>query len=215
MRYAALLLLVAVAACAKGQDPSDVDAADQSSIDASGDASGQIDAPLLVDAPDTDATAIDAAMIDATVDAATDAMVIDAPDGGVTNADTCTSPPDITAAAMQGSGTTITGDLTGHGNQIQPSSTCTGFTNDGPDDIYVLNLPTSGRTITATVNASWDSAVEIVQPCSMTPTCLVGRDAGNPEAVTYTTTASGVFYVIVDSWDPGAYGPYTLTVRVQ
>lgn len=116
---------------------------------------------------------------------------------------------------MQGNGTTITGDLTGHGNQIQPASTCTGFTNDGPDDIYVLDLPTTGRTITATVNATWDSAVEIVQPCSMTPTCLIGRDAGNPESVTYTTTATGVFYVIVDSWDPGAYGPYTLTVRVQ
>lgn len=193
-------MAAAVAACAQGQDRGgDDDPVDARVV--------EVDAPVT----QTDAATPDAPATDASTDAATDAMV---PDGGVTNADTCASPPDITAAAMQGNGTTITGDLTGRANNIQPASTCTNFTNDGPDDIYVLNL-TAGRTITASVDAAWDSAIEIVQPCSMTPTCLVGRDAGNPETVTYTTTAAGIFYVIVDSWDVGAFGPYTLTVRVQ
>ena len=117
---------------------------------------------------------------------------------------------------MLANGTTLTGDLTGYANDIQPASACTGFTNDGPDAVYVLTNLTAGRTITATVDApGWDSAVEIVQPCTLTPTCLIGRDGGNPESVTFTTTAAGTYHVIVDSWDVGSFGPYTLTVRVQ
>ncbi len=227
-------LLMTLAACAQGQEGGTaVDAPVQGQLDAPAADAPDTDAPdtdaAPTDAPVTDAAAIDAAAIDAAaIDAAAiDAPAIDAPatdaatdamsiDGGVITAgDTCAQAQDITAPAMQGTGVVLTGNLTGYANNIQPSSACTGFTNDGPDSIYILTLGTAGRVITATVDAPWDSAVEIVQPCAMTPTCLIGRDAGNPESVTYTTTAAGTFYVIVDSWDPGAYGAYTLTVRVQ
>lgn len=233
--WLAAALLVPVVACAQGQDASDDD--DDVTVDARVIDGAAIDAtPIddtdaaVVDATEIDATVIDAAVIDAAVIDATpidgavvdatpiDAGMTDAPiDGGmVGNADTCASAVDITAAAMMGNGATINGNLTGFANDIQPAAACTGYNNDGPDAVYVLSNLTAGRMITATVSApTWDSAVEIVQPCTLTPTCLVGRDAGDPESVTYTTTAAGTFYVIVDSWDPGAYGPYTLTVRVQ
>ncbi|MEZ4398489.1 MAG: hypothetical protein R3B06_00615 [Kofleriaceae bacterium] len=218
------LAVVPLWACASGQGGAvDADAVDGPVADTSAPDSPSADAPDL-DAPAPDAAVVDAAMTDAAVvDAAmTDAAVVDAAmvDATMTDAsptgpvDTCAQARDITAAAMAAGGVTLTGDLTGYANDIQPVSSCTGFTNDGPDAVYVLNL-TAGRVISASVNATWDSAIEIVQPCQFTPTCLVGRDSGNPESVTYTTTAAGAFYVIVDSWDPGSFGPYTLTVTVQ
>jgi hypothetical protein len=181
-------------------------------VDAAFDAPA-IDAPAI-DAPDIDAPVIDAPAIDAPP---IDAPMIDAPiDGGpIGNGDTCGMAIDITAAAMAPGGTVITGNLTGFTNAIQPAAACTGYNNDGPDAIYVLsNLP-AGRVINASVTAPWDSAIEIVQPCTFAPTCLAGQDNGDPEAVSHTTMAAGTFYVIVDSWDPGSFGPYTLTVTVQ
>lgn len=196
------LALLAVVACASGGDPAELDA--PGAVDAvAGDADDEVDAPAA-DAPALDAPALDAAEPDAA-----------AVDGGVTTSgNTCAEAIDLTAAALMPGGTTVTGNLTGYTNNIQPASSCTGFTNDGPDAIYVLNL-TAGRTINASVTGPWDSAIEIVQPCAMTPTCLAGQDNGDPEQVSHTTTAAGLYYVIVDSWDPGAFGPYTLTVTVQ
>lgn len=189
------VVLCSLAACAQGEAPDDLDAPG-TAIDAPG---------TTADAPTVDALP----PIDAAIDAPIDAAPAGPPD-------TCAQALDITAAAMVGTGVVLTGDLTGYANDIQPASTCTGFTNDGPDAVYVLTNLAAGRTITATVDApTWDSSVEIVQPCTLTPTCLVGRDAGNPESVTFTTTAPGTYHVIVDSWDAGAFGAYTLTVRVQ
>ncbi len=219
------LALLAVVACASGGDPAELDA--PGAVDAvAGDADDEVDAPAAdapaldapaLDAAEPDAAAVDAApdaVTDAAVDAATDAMTDAAIDGGVTTSgNTCAEAIDLTAAALMPGGTTVTGNLTGYTNNIQPASSCTGFTNDGPDAIYVLNL-TAGRTINASVTGPWDSAIEIVQPCAMTPTCLAGQDNGDPEQVSHTTTAAGLYYVIVDSWDPGAFGPYTLTVTV-
>lgn len=215
-------------ACASGQTGDGIDGrtVDAPAVAVDGAA---LDAPALdaaVDAPTdagTDATPIDATPTDAPpTDAATDAPPTDAPPtDAATDApstgpvDTCAQARDITTGALTPAGITLTGDLTGYANDIQPASSCTGFTNDGPDAVYAVTLPTAGRIITASVTAAWDSAVEIVQPCGLTPTCLIGQDNGDPEAVTYTTVAAGTFYVIVDSWDPGSFGPYTLTVRVQ
>jgi len=209
MKYPALLLsaLRPLVACAQGENGDSIDAP-ATAVDATTDGTPAVDAPA-VDAPAVDAATIDAPTVDAP---AVDAPAVDA--GTTGTVDTCAQASDITAAASAGTGVTLSGDLTGYANDIQPASSCTGFTNDGPDAVYALTL-TAGKTITASVNATWDSAVEIIQPCALTPTCLIGRDAGNPESVTYTTTAAGTFYVIVDSWDPGAFGPYTLTVRVQ
>jgi hypothetical protein len=200
MKSAVLVVAVSLAACAQGTSSDDDD-----------DGSDPIDAPITTD--DAPPPTIDAPPIDSPpppIDAP-----IDAPITG--NADTCAMAIDITAAAMLPNGTTLTGDLTGFTNDIQPDPTgCTGFINDGPDAIYTLTNIPAGRIITATVDApAWDSSIEIVQPCAFTPTCLAGRDAGNPETISYTTTTAGTYHVIVDSWDVASYGPYTLTVRVQ
>jgi len=242
MRSAARLVaaaLVALSACATGQENGGVDATavdapatdapatdgpviDGPSIDGPSIDGPAIDGPAIdgpaIDGPAIDGPAIDAPIDGPAIDAPIDGPAIDAPvDGGpLGNGDTCATAIDITNAALMPGGTTIPGNLTGFADSIQPLSSCTGFYNDGPDAIYLLDLASAGMSITATVDApTWDSAIEIVQPCTYQPTCLAGQDNGNPESVTITTAAPGQFYVVVDSWDPGSYGPYTLTVVVQ
>jgi hypothetical protein len=161
--------------------------------------------------PPLDTPAIDARIIDAKLPI--DALVVDGTPG--TTVDTCAEARDLTSGAGATGGITINGNLTGYHNDVQPPVACTGFTNDGPDAVYVITVG-AGKTITATMNPiGWDGAIEIVQPCVMTPICLAGHDGGNPEIATYTSPSSATLYVVVDSWSDTAFGPYSLNVTVQ
>lgn len=154
-----------------------------------------------------DAAPIDAVPVDAAVDAA-------ASDAGAT-LDTCAGAVDLTAMASGADGVTVNGDLTGFANDVQPPMACTGFSNDGPDAIYLVTIG-NGQTVTATLTPQgWDGALTLVQPCVMTPLCLAGSDSTNPEVASYTATSPTAVYIVVDSYDPTVFGRYTLNVRVQ
>lgn len=206
---AVALALIPIVGCASGQSSGDDDDVDARVIDATA-----IDTPGTV----TDAAAVDApaVVVDAAVDAA---PIIDAPVDGMTTGavDTCAQALDLTTAAMAAGGTTVTGDTTGYANNVEPATACTGYGNDGPDAIYQVTVP-AGRIITASMTTSWDGAVEIVQPCAMVPTCLDGTDSATgagTEIATFTTTAAGTYFIVVDSYLPSVYGAYSLNVRVQ
>ena len=199
----AAVSLVVLAACAQGSSGGDeVDArgidAKQDLVDAAtSDAPGTIDASSNIDA----ASNVDAG--------------IDAPPGAAP--DTCAQTQDITAGAMLVNGITLTGDTTGYADDVRPASACTGFLPDGPDAIYSVTV-NAGVTITAvaTPTTGWDISLELVQPCAATPTCLDGSDViSGAETVMYTTTAQGTFYIVVDGYNPGVAGPFSLNVRVQ
>jgi hypothetical protein len=114
-------------------------------------------------------------------------------------------------------GTTVTGDTTGYADDVRPASACTGFLPDGPDAIYSVTV-NAGVTITAvaTPTTGWDISLELVQPCTATPTCLDGSDViSGAETVTYTTTAQGTYFIVVDGYNPGVAGPFSLNVRLQ
>jgi hypothetical protein len=191
----AVVSLVFAAACAQGtggEDEIDARATDGASVDVpQSTTDARIDGPMPIDA------------------------AIDAPSGAVP--DTCAQAQDITAGAMMAGGVTITGDTTGYIDDVRPDSACTGFLPDGPDAIFSVTV-NAGVTITAvaTPTTSWDISLELVQPCAATPTCLDGSDViSGPETVTYTTTAQGTYFVVVDGYNPGVAGPYSLNVRVQ
>jgi hypothetical protein len=202
---AAAVSLVMLAACAQGQSSGDDD----------------VDAPVAIDAKvdNIDAPSVDAppGAIDAAIDAPPSAVDagIDAPPGAAP--DTCAQALDVTAGAMQAGGVTMTGDTSGYADDVRPASACTGFLPDGPDAIYSVTV-NAGVTITAvaTPTTGWDISLELVQPCAATPTCLDGSDAiTGPETVMFTTTAQGTYYIVVDGYNPGVAGPFSLNVRVQ
>lgn len=127
--------------------------------------------------------------------------------------------PGSTRPAAIGAGTTITGDTTGYADDVATPSSCTGYTSDGPDAIYAVNL-SAGQTVTAiaTPTTAWDLSLEIVMPCALAPTCLDGADSGfggDPETASYTATGAVTVYVVVDGYNPGVEGGYSLNVRIH
>ncbi|MCA9680532.1 MAG: hypothetical protein H6709_09395 [Kofleriaceae bacterium] len=222
----AALAAAALAACASGSDQpvgDDDTAAPDARVTPGPDAADPIDATPVdgatIDGATIDGATIDATPIDATPIDATpiDAMPIDGMVGGPT--DTCAQAQDLTAAANMAGGVTVVGDTTGYADDVNPASSCTGYAPDGPDSIYVVTL-TAGQTVTATATptTSWDISLELVTPCATTPTCLDGADSGlsgAAETATYTAGAAQTVYVVVDGYNPGVAGPYSLLVQVQ
>jgi len=144
-----------------------------------------------------------------------DAMVIV---GGVV--DTCAQGMNLTTAASVAGGTTVTGNTTGYADDLRPTGTCTGYLPDGPDAVYLVNA-TAGQTLSATVTdlaPGWDISIYVTQTCVLNPTCLTGADlisGSGAEGVTHAVAAAGTYYVIVDGWNPGVQGPYSLAVTLQ
>lgn len=210
-----VLAAVLLAACATGADP-------ESTGDGDGDRKPDAD-PEKPDAPvfrppdggsppepDADPGAPDASP------AVPDAAPPDAPPAVVP--DTCAEALDVTGAAMGGSGVTLAGDTSGLADDVRPASTCTGYIPDGADTIYVVSAG-AGQTISATVTpAGWDTSIYVTSNCALTPTCVAGADVGlegGVESVTYTTAAAGMYFVVVDGWNPGVEGPYSVNIRLQ
>lgn len=102
------------------------------------------------------------------------------------------------------------------------AGSCTNFSQTGNDAIYAVNVP-NGDTLTASVDAAWDSAIYVVSDCAQAATtCLAGEDNGNPEQITYTNNSGSeqTYFVVVDSWLPSTptinrEGNYTLSITVQ
>jgi hypothetical protein len=155
-------------------------------------------------------------------------------------ADACALPPpnDTCATGIPlVLGTPVTGTNVAGANDYEvgtDAATCAsdgaggGYLQKGSDVAYTIAL-TAGQTITATVSGAdptYDPGVYLLGPgiaaCSadVTATCVAGADAtleGEDETFTYTATAAGTYYVIVDSfYSPGgalAQGAFTLTVN--
>jgi hypothetical protein len=198
-------LAAGLAGCAEANLGTEIDADTEVKIDGRPrpDAAPEIDAPPHIDAPP------------GTPDAPPpppDAAPQAAPD-------TCAAANDLTAAAMAPGGATVTGDTTGYANDTQPASSCTGYTPDGPDAIYKVTAA-AGQTITAMVTPGfWDASIFISSDCQLAAMCLVGADdspfPGDFEEVQLTVPTAGTYYVVVESWDPGDYGTYSLDVSLQ
>ena len=149
----------------------------------------------------------------------------------------CETPPTNdtcqTAAATLALNTPLTGTTVGaHRNYDMglEGATCTGYGQPGPDVVYSITL-TAATSYTFTLSgldAMYDGSLSLVGPDAGTPgsicdampiaTCVKGSDAGLAganETFQYTPTATGLYYVIVDSGyadGPSSAGAFTLTV---
>jgi len=193
------LVALVLGACASGSASDVDDATDNAADNITDDA----------DAPDATPGAADAqpGAADATP-SSPDAQPLGPPD-------TCAAARDLTADARDAGGVTVTGDTTGYGNDTQPPNSCTGYTPDGPDAVYLVQA-VAGEAIIATVEASgWDVSLFIASSCALDAACLVGTDVGGAsESVQWIAASTGTYYVVVESWDPTSFGAYTLTVEL-
>jgi cysteine-rich repeat protein len=124
------------------------------------------------------------------------------------------------AIAVTASGT-FPGTYDGFTNDYDPGDLgCTDTSEPGNDIVYAVPLA-AGQTVKAvlTPGAGQDVAVYLVTDCAdVANACPMGADSGvdgDPETLTYTATAAGTVYLIVDSWDDLTAGAYSLAVTIQ
>jgi hypothetical protein len=124
-------------------------------------------------------------------------------------------------------GTAVTGNTGGSTSNYNlglEAATCTGVRQAGNDVAYSINLTTLDP-ITVTLSAvspNFDPSISLVGPglpavCDVSPVvCLVGADAGvegEAETFTFTPTALGTYYLIVDGFSRTRSGGFTITVQ--
>ena len=129
------------------------------------------------------------------------------------------------AYAVPPTGGTFHGTTAGYTHDLGAESgtgSCTGFSQTGPDAVYLVTLAHNQR-INASLNTTWDAALYLITDCAQSATsCVAGRDAGNPETITFQNTSGQArsYYLVVDSWRPSTptvprEGNYTLTISFQ
>lgn len=132
--------------------------------------------------------------------------------------DTCANP--ITIA---GSGIVMGTTVTARGDYAPSSSPCK--PGDGPELVYRLNVPAGHRLdVTATPLTRFDLVLNLVTDAAACAgatgmQCLRGADAAGAqlaERVSYTNTgAAQQVLLVVDGYDTGDVGPFSLDVTIQ
>ena len=144
------------------------------------------------------------------------------PDAGpppVQDGESCAGAIDLTAMATAPGGARVDGTTRNHTDDAHPAATCTGYATVGPDLIYKVTAA-AGQSISATASSGflgWDLAVYITTDCAAT-TCVAGADRGGlimNETAVGTAPAAGTYYIVVDSWNAGVAGNFTLDLTVH
>ncbi len=129
--------------------------------------------------------------------------------------DVCAGAIDIQAQGLA----SWTVNLTNAGNYYNDYTpavpSCTGYTANGPDAIYRIDLA-AGEDITVSMLGDCDTSIWIATDCgTLASTCVAGADAVGgfaTETVVYTAAAAGTYYVVVDAYATGGC-PVTVTVN--
>jgi hypothetical protein len=89
-------------------------------------------------------------------------------------------------------------------NDYSPESGgCTGYTANGPDAIYSMDLVAGEEVFVSmdVVEGSADLAIYLVTDCAdIAGSCVAGDDSGNPEEFGYTAEADGTYYLVLDTY---------------
>ena len=114
----------------------------------------------------------------------------------------------------------LNGDASTAANDYSPGSTCTGYSVDGLDVVYVMDL--NAGDVCDFVYTSWDcdGAFFIMTDCSdPTGSCVVGADdtlTGDPESILgWTVPATGRYYLVLDNWSFECGGSWTLDYVIE
>src|SRR5690606_37530873 len=90
------------------------------------------------------------------------------------------------------------------------------FGDGAPDRVYSFTPATTGKYVVV-LDADWDSALSIATDCNnYAATCIAGNEKfplSQPEALVVDLTANTNYSIIVDGYEAGQFGPYTLAVE--
>jgi hypothetical protein len=140
------------------------------------------------------------------------------PPDAMANADLCGSMAvDITEAAR--AGTMIYGDTSTYGNELgsPPSSgNCLGYITAGPDAFFKIEARAGDRII-AGIDAIWDTVIWLSDGCTTGAACLEAEDttSASGEELVHTVAADGTIYLVIDSINSNAKGPYIVDLSID
>lgn len=83
-----------------------------------------------------------------------------------------------------------------------PASGCTGYTSEGLDVVYVVEL-VEDQELTVSIESDYDTSLYLVTDCAdIENTCVAGSDNyGVPEVIIFdAATAPGTYYLIIDGY---------------
>ncbi|MCD4699290.1 MAG: PPC domain-containing protein [Phycisphaerae bacterium] len=83
-------------------------------------------------------------------------------------------------------------------------ASCTGYSADGPDAVYMVNLAPGGSIDVCENPADGgytDGSIYLITDCADPQgSCVVGDDSGNPECISYVSVDGGLYYLIIDTY---------------
>jgi hypothetical protein len=129
--------------------------------------------------------------------------------------DTCANPFVVTTFPFQVAGNDITTDFT-DALDLRSRPGC-GSAGNGQDIIFQVDL-TAGDILQVVEAGSMDSVIRIIDACdAATANCLAYVDdpEGPANPLTYTATADGTVYVVVEKYSTSSFNPgYDITIEV-
>ena len=129
--------------------------------------------------------------------------------------DVCAGAIDIQGQSLASWDVNLTNAGTYYNDYSPVAPSCTGYTANGPDAVYSINLA-AGEEVTISELGDCDTSIWIATDCgNLAGSCVAGADAvggSATETVTYTAAAAGTYYVIIDSYATGGC-PVTVTVN--
>jgi len=102
-----------------------------------------------------------------------------------------------------------------NGDYSPPSGGCTGYSANGLDIVYVVEL-VEGQVLDVTGVTDYDNAIYLVTDCAdVENTCVAGADAttnGTEQIIFDALDAPGIYYLIIDGYSSTACGDWEITV---
>jgi hypothetical protein len=102
-------------------------------------------------------------------------------------------------------------------NPAVPGPSCTGYSANGLDVVYYMDLEAGDQVSLTYTQLTWDTSFYIVTDCADMTSCVAGADAtftGDPEVINWVCTATGRYYVILDAYSSESGGDFTLDYTI-
>ena len=99
------------------------------------------------------------------------------------------------------------------------SSMCTGFSSNGLDRVYQVQLQTYDQlAVQLTPSSSYDPSIYLVSACNALETnCVAGSDrgTGQNENIQPITEQAGTYFLVIDSFAANSFGTGVLTANIN
>jgi hypothetical protein len=103
-------------------------------------------------------------------------------------------------------------DTCGSESDYSPTNSCTGYTSgaNGLDAVWKINLQAGETFVVTLTNETYDAAIYLLTDCADMNSCVSGGD--DPETFSYTATAAGWYYLVIDGYAAGGCGTSLVTI---